>query len=196
MAGEIMSALRAAKGAINVEAVLGLGGHQKAIEALALETLNTELHEKGVAVDNFGELNINVNDEDMKKLKELTEKASLIRMAGGYDKYAAGTALMNLGETTGGEGGSGMDFSTLLMLNMMTGGKGLAGTLGLTEPAPAAPAGEAQPAAAAAPSVSTCYSCNGPADKFCASCGTNQNCTNCQARLHGKYCASCGTPAA
>lgn len=124
-------------------------------------------------------------------------------LAGNYQNFAAGQAMIGAGKgmaTGGGEGGGGGAMMGGAALGV---GFGMANAMGQSmgqQGQAAAPA-----AAVAAPSASgpvTCPSCNASVvpGKFCAECGSNlapepKFCSACGApgTPTGKFCAGCGT---
>ena len=187
------------------------------------------LQDIGVRVLQMGQFNINFSEDDRQRLVaanaevakanrgvkiaeaqarakqfELDQKYKqderyVQNLAGNYNNYAAGQAMMGAGQgmaTHGVEGGvAGAGIQMAMGVNMAN-----------------AMSGAMQPQAgvAAAPQFSpggatvSCASCNTrqPGGKFCAECGTalaqaKKFCTGCGQELIGaaKFCASCGTPA-
>lgn len=187
------------------------------------------LQDIGVRVLQMGQFNINFSEDDRQRLVaanaevakanrgvkiaeaqarakqfELDQKYKqderyVQNLAGNYNNYAAGQAMMGAGQgmaTHGVEGGvAGAGIQMAMGVNMAN-----------------AMSGAMQPQAgvAAAPQFSpggatvSCSSCNTrqPGGKFCAECGTalaqaKKFCTGCGQELIGaaKFCASCGTPA-
>jgi len=188
-----------------------------------------DLQEIGVRILQMGQFNINFSEEDRGRLVaanaevakanrgvkiaeaaakakqfELDQKYSqdakyVQNLAGNYQNYAAGQAMMGAGQgmathgVDGGVAGAGIQMAL---------GVGMANQM----------AGAMQPGAQMAPqpqfspggSLVTCAKCNTkqPGGKFCAECGTalaqaKKFCTGCGLELIGaaKFCASCGTPA-
>jgi membrane protease subunit (stomatin/prohibitin family) len=188
-----------------------------------------DLQEIGIRILQMGQFNINFSEDDRERLVaanaevakanrgvkiaeaqarakqfELDQKYKqderyVQNLAGNYNNYAVGQAIMGAGQgmashgVDGGVAGAGIQMAMgINMANAMTG------------------AANAPPAAAAAPQFSpggatvTCAKCNArqPGGKFCAECGTalaqpKKFCTGCGQELLGaaKFCANCGTPA-
>jgi membrane protease subunit (stomatin/prohibitin family) len=131
-------------------------------------------------------------------------------LAGNYQNYAAGQAMIGAGQGMaqhgvgdGGMAGAGMQMAVGVNMAQQMGGA--------FAPQPQFQAGApAQQQAPAAPQFSpggvivTCSACNTkqPGGKFCAECGTplaqpKKFCTGCGAELaaQAKFCANCGTRA-
>jgi membrane protease subunit (stomatin/prohibitin family) len=125
-------------------------------------------------------------------------------LAGSYQGYAAGQAVIGAGQgmAAHGVGGGVAGLGAQMAVGM---GMGNAMAAGM---APAV--GMAPPAAAPAPTFSpggtqvTCGKCGSrqPGGKFCADCGSplvaqKKFCSGCGVELAGgaKFCANCGTPA-
>jgi hypothetical protein len=139
------------------------------------------------------------------------------QLAGNYNNYAAGQAMMGAGQgmAKGGEG-SGVALMGAQMAagigmgNMMGQGMYAQGAAGMPQfqpqggaPNPNAPPPPQTPQQAAA-GVITCPGCKAtvPTGKFCQECGTTlasqkKFCTGCGGELAGgaKFCAGCGTRA-
>ncbi|MDF2696814.1 MAG: hypothetical protein K0S65_5197 [Labilithrix sp.] len=190
-----------------------------------------DLQDIGVRILQMGQFNINFSEEDRTRLVaanaevakanrgikiaeaqakakqfELDQKYSqdaryVQNLAGNYNNYAAGQAMIGAGQgmaTHGVDGGvAGAGIQMAMGVNMAN---AMAGAM---QPQP-------QPSVVPAPQFSpggatvTCGKCQTrqPGGKFCAECGTalaqaKKFCTGCGQELIGaaKFCASCGTPA-
>ena len=110
--------------------------------------------------------------------KQLASRKAMVTIAGDYEKYAIGEALMNVGNT------DGPSSNALLMAQMIAAMN--------KPPSPDA----APPAPTAAPAVGQCRSCHTalPSDAaFCPGCGTPARCPGCSHTLApGKFCPGCG----
>jgi hypothetical protein len=218
------------------KSLLNLGGMTLEIgQAIMAHAPN--LDEIGVKVTDLGNFNINFAAEDMTTLREANKargeakrgvsiakdvaSAKQVQMdqqfgqdsryvqqlAGNWNNYAAGSAMMGAGQGMakgGGEGGAGMLGAQAAV------GMGMMGMMnnqpqGPQFTPPHAPAHDAQPTAqTAAGGKSTCTKCGAsvPAGKFCAECGTplaaapaKKFCTGCGVETGtAKFCANCGTP--
>ena len=204
--------------------ILGLSVHNPDIEAAALPATNEQLENYGLAITRFGNLDVNLSDEDSARLKKLAGDTAYSRLAGGFLQAAQAEALQGAGE--GMAKGGGADTPLFLgagfgMANQMMqpppqaappppGPGFVGGGPGYTQP-PAPPAAAPPPAAPPAPAAAApaappagtveCGNCHGQVRagaKFCSECGTAmaKHCTNCNADLaaSAKFCAECGTP--
>ena len=124
-----------------------------------------------------------------------------VGLAGSYQGYAAGQAMIGAGQgmaahgVDGGVAGAGVQMGIgLNMANQMAGGM---------QPQPQVPVQQA-PAPFTPGGMVTCGACktNQPGGKFCAECGTplaqaKKFCTGCGTELMpaAKFCANCGTSA-
>ena len=196
--------------------ILGLSVHSPEIETDVLQSSHQHLADYGITIARFGNLDVNLDDEDNARLKKLAADTSYSRLAGGFLQAAQAEALQGAGEGMA-QGGAAVGPM------FMGAGTGLAGAMGTPAPpsqAPAPPppgpgfvgggpgfvqppaaAGTPQPAAAA-PAAATveCAACHAEVQmgsKFCGECGTamEKHCTNCNADLApaAKFCAECGT---
>jgi membrane protease subunit (stomatin/prohibitin family) len=197
--------------------ILGLSAHSPDIEVATLGATNGQLADYGLVIARFGNMDVNLEDEDNARLKKLAGDTAYSRLAGGFLQAAQAEALQGAGEGMSKGGGAvGPMF--------MGAGLGMAGQM-MTPPAQApqapppgpgfaggGPGFVAAPAqtgdqdhAAAAPAspVATveCAECHGQVRagaKFCDSCGKpmGKHCANCNAELAGtaKFCGDCGTP--
>jgi membrane protease subunit (stomatin/prohibitin family) len=119
-------------------------------------------------------------------------------LAGSYQGYAAGQAMIGAGQ---GMADHGMDGGVAGAGMQMAIGVGMANQMqGAMQPQAQAPAPNFTPGGA----MVTCANCNTrqPGGKFCAECGgqlaqAKKFCTGCGLEMGGaaKFCANCGTPA-
>jgi membrane protease subunit (stomatin/prohibitin family) len=204
--------------------ILGLSMHSPDIEAAAGPAANEQLADYGLAIARFGNLDVNLDDDDSARLKKLAADTSYSRLAGGFLQAAQAEALQGAGEGMAQGGGAvtpmflgaGLGMAGQMMQPPPQGtpvpppGTGFVGSgqgYGQQPPPPAPPAAPAAaaPAPAAAPAAEATIECPGchsavrAGSKFCAECGTPmaRHCTNCNADLSAtaKFCAECGTPA-
>jgi len=141
------------------------------------------------------------------------------QLAGSYQGYAAGRAMIGAGEGMAEGGGNAGVAGTAAQMAV---GMGMAGVMaqnmarpqGPQFPAPGMmpPQGQVAPVAAppqaaaptAAAGLTRCPKCGAsvPFGRFCAECGgplavpQKRFCAACGAEVAGKFCANCGTPAA
>ena len=199
--------------------ILGLSMHSPDIEAAAGPAANEQLADYGLAIARFGNLDVNLDDDDNARLKKLAADTSYSRLAGGFLQAAQAEALQGAGEGMAQGGGAvtpmflgaGLGMAGQMMQPPPQGapvpppGTGFAGSgQGYTQqpppaaPPPAAAAPAAAPAAEATMECPQCHSAVRVGSKFCGECGTPmaKHCTNCNADLSAtaKFCAECGTP--
>jgi len=192
--------------------ILGLSMHSPDIEKAAGPAANEQLTDYGLAIARFGNLDVNLDDDDNARLKKLAGDTAYSRLAGGFLQAAQAEALQGAGEgmAKGGEGSAGLLFAAGLgVANQVTqapgqapynppppgpgfagGGPGFTPAPQAPQAAPGQPADQSQPAAPAqAPAGMTeCASCHSQVPvggKFCPECGQpmQKHCTNCNATL-------------
>jgi hypothetical protein len=221
------------------KSLLNLGGMTLEISQAIMQHA-PNLDEIGVRVTDLGNFNINFNQDDMHTLREANKARGeakrgvsiakdvaaakqvqldqqfgqdsryVQQLAGNWNNYAAGSAMMGAGQGMakgGGEGGAGLLGAQAAvgmgMMNMMT---GQPQGPQFTPPHMAPQQAAAQPTAqTAAGGKATCAKCGAsvPVGKFCAECGApmaaapaKKFCTGCGAEIGtAKFCANCGTPA-
>ncbi len=125
------------------------------------------------------------------------------QLAGNYQNYAAGQAMIGAGQGMAAHGmGDGLAGAGAQMAVGMGMGNAMAGGFG--QPQQQAQPQFAPQAAPAGAGLVVCAKCNAqqPGGKFCAECGTTlasakKFCAGCGVELgaSAKFCASCGTPA-
>ena len=187
--------------------ILGLSMHSPDIERAAMPAANEQLADYGLAIARFGNLDVNLDDDDNARLKKLAGDTAYSRLAGGFLQAAQAEALQGAGEgmAQGGAAvtplflGAGMGMAGQMMQQPAQAppapppGPGFAGggpgfvqapqqapAQGGAQPPPAAPA----PAPAAAPAAAA------PAPAATVECTACHN----QVRAGAKFCDSCGTP--
>src|SRR5580704_1544567 len=202
--------------------ILGMSMHSPEIEAATMPAANEQLADYGLAIARFGNLDVNLDDDDNARLKKLAGDTAYSRLAGGFLQAAQAEALQGAGEGMAQGGGAvtpmflgaGLGMAGQMMQPPPQAqpapppGPGFAGGgQGFVQqppqaPPPAAPAAAAPAAAPAAEATMECPQCHSAVrvgSKFCGECGTPmaKHCTNCNADLSAtaKFCAECGTPA-
>ena len=193
---------------------------------LCMPTINfSEEDEKKIA--EFADADSNIVLEQKRGMAEAARQQAKIdqqfnkdaryvqQLAGNYNNYAAGQAMMGAGQgmAKGGEG-SGVALMGAQMAAGMGMGQAMGGQFGNQQGMPQfqpqmggqnpqAPAPPQTPQQAAAGTIS-CGGCHAvvPVGKFCQECGTTLGsakkfCTGCGAEIVGgaKFCAGCGTRA-
>lgn len=180
--------------------ILGLAAYTPEIETAVQAAANTQLEAYGITIARMGNVNINLEESDEARLKELASDTAYSRLAGSYQQFAAGEALRGAGEGMAQGGGAGVQGAFLAT------GLGLAGQMGVAQPTgptpPAAPSfaggGGGYVAPTPGPVCPACATSNPPAAKFCMGCGgplaSAATCTSCNAELAAgaRFCPQCG----
>ncbi|WP_346742406.1 SPFH domain-containing protein [Rhabdothermincola salaria] len=192
--------------------VLGLSAYTPEIEQAVIAATNEQIADYGLAVARMGNFDLNLSAEDQATLKKLAKDTAYSRLAGGFQQYAQGEALLGAGEGMAKGGGAGTGAAFLGV------GMGMANQMnqpGQGPMPPAAPgfagggegfaaqgAGAGGAASAAGPACTGCGAATPPGAKFCAQCGTPvaqaRFCAECGNELvaGAKFCAHCGTAVA
>jgi membrane protease subunit (stomatin/prohibitin family) len=187
--------------------ILGLSQHSPDIEAATMPAANLQLADYGVSICRFGNLDVNLSEEDSTKLKKLANDYAYSKLAGGFLQAAQAEALQGMGQGMAEGGGAGNP----MIVGM---GMGMAGQVaaapgqapyGAPEapnfagapvagagypsaptaaPPPTAPAGP--PPAAPAPAPAADAQPAAPATVACPSCQA-------QVREGAKFCDTCGS---
>jgi membrane protease subunit (stomatin/prohibitin family) len=200
--------------------ILGMSAHSPDIEVAALPATNGQLADYGLAITRFGNLDVNLDEEDNARLKKLAGDTAYSRLAGGFLQAAQAEALQGAGEgmAQGGAAvtpmflGAGFGMANQMMQPPAQPGPvpppppgfagGAPGYAQPPAPPPPPPAAQAPaPAAYSQAGTVECGNCHSQVRtgaKFCDSCGTplSKHCTNCNADLSAtaRFCAECGTP--
>lgn len=180
------------------------GAYTEEIESSVIGRMDNHVSDYGIDVVRFGNFVIGIDDEDADNLKSLYRDAAYLRTVGGvdgYQKFAAGKAMMGAGEGMakggGGDGGGGA--------GGMLGGAGMGIGFGLAQMLVRDNQGGETLAPAAA--GVTCGSCSASVapGKFCSACGSEMKpaakdsgtsfCTGCGEALApgAKFCGGCGS---
>ncbi|NNN22619.1 MAG: SPFH domain-containing protein, partial [Acidimicrobiales bacterium] len=115
--------------------VLLLGNIQDQAIAATLAKANSQLSLFGLAVETFAQFNINASDEDLAKIKQLSEAKAFTEVAGSYTDYAKGQAMIDIAK--GVEQGN-VGAQPGMMVGMMMGTN--PGGMPQSQPAPQYPA--------------------------------------------------------
>ncbi|MGO8969610.1 MAG: SPFH domain-containing protein [Myxococcaceae bacterium] len=168
------------------------GAFTEEIEQDVLAGVKPHVDSYGLTVVRMGNFTIGIKPEDQATLKRLTKDQAYTKMAGGFQQYAAGQAMLGAAEGMakgGGEGGGVLQGAGLGV------GMGMAQMLQQSQAAP-------RPAATG-PVGTPCPKCGTPGSgKFCSSCGAPMAaalaCTKCGGQLTAgaKFCGDCGQPTA
>lgn len=182
------------------------GAYTEELEQSVIDRMDAHVEDYGIDVVRFGNFVIGIDDEDADNLKTLYRDAAYLRTVGGvdgYQKFAAGKAMMGAGEGMskggGGAGGEGGGAGGLL------GGAGLGVGLGMAQMLVRDNQGGSSLApAAAGVSCGSCGASVAPG-KFCSACGKELKsaaapagtkfCTGCGEAIapDAKFCGSCGS---
>ena len=71
-----------------------------------IESANAAIYEYGVGIVRMGNFDVNLVEEDEDRLKKLAKDVSYTQLAGGFQQYAAGEALLGAGEGMAQGGGA------------------------------------------------------------------------------------------
>ena len=174
--------------------ILGIASRTDDLEAETLAKVETHVSSYGVHIVRMGNFTISINETDEETLKKYRRDVTYSKLAGGFQQYGAGEAMIGLGEGAAKGGGAGNS----AFLGMGVARVNLVGAMGQTQPQPAQ-----QPQAAPAAATAHCSACGAgyaPGAKFCAGCGAAlatapATCPSCgiQADPGAKFCAGCGT---
>jgi membrane protease subunit (stomatin/prohibitin family) len=172
------------------------GAYTEEIEQDVIAGFKPHVDGYGLTVVRMGNFTVSIKDEDEATLKRLTKDTAYSKLAGGFQQYAQGQAMLGAAEgmAKGGEGGG----SALQGAGLGIGfGMAQAFQQGQQRPGGAPPA-PAPVAAAGTP----CPNCGTPGTgKFCGNCGqplapVARKCTECGSDLGpgAKFCGNCGKP--
>jgi membrane protease subunit (stomatin/prohibitin family) len=180
--------------------ILGIAAHTDDLEAETIAKVETHVSSYGVHIVRMGNFTISINDTDEETLKKYRRDVTYSKLAGGFQQYGAGEAMIGLGEGAAkGGGAAGSAF-----LGMGVGLGNLVGAMNQQAPqaqqAPPQQAAAAPTATAATAHCTACGSAYTPGAKFCANCGgalpaAPTACPSCgtAADPGAKFCAGCGT---
>lgn len=165
------------------------GAYTEEIESSVIGRMDIHVADYGIDVVRFGNFVIGIDEEDADNMKTLYRDAAYLRTVGGvdgYQKFAAGKAMMGAGEGMakgGGDGGGGA-------AGGMLGGAGMGIGFGLAQMlVKDNQGGETLAPAAAGVTCGSCSASVAPG-KFCSSCGSEMKPT---AQATGtKFCTGCG----
>lgn len=129
------------------------GAYTEEICEEAVRRAGPHIGQYGLTVVNLANFHVTIKEEDANNLKKFAQTAAMSRMAGGYQQYAAGEAMMRGAEAPGGGGGGnagmnmmGMMMAQQMMQNMGGGQQPFQSPFG--QPSPGQAPGAAQPPAA------------------------------------------------
>jgi membrane protease subunit (stomatin/prohibitin family) len=186
------------------------GAYTEEIEVETIQNVKTHAAPYGVEIVRLGNFVISMKEEDEATLKTYRKDKVYTEMAGGFQAYAAGEAMLGAGEGMKKGGGPGGGESAMLGGAGIGVGFGMAGMM--MQQAQAGQAKGPQPPAAPTavpPDTDTptavaviCPACSKqvPPGKFCAECGKTLPqqifCAQCGAKVppEAKFCGGCGKP--
>jgi len=171
------------------------GAYTEEIEQDVIAGFKPHVDTYGLTIVRMGNFTVSIKDEDEATLKRLTKDTAYSKLAGGFQQYAQGQAMLGAAEgmAKGGEGGGG---GSALQ------GAGLGIGFGMAQ---AFQQGQQRPPASPAPTAAAgtpCPHCGTPGTgKFCGNCGqplapVGRKCTECGSDLGpgAKFCGNCGKP--
>ena len=101
--------------------ILGLSAYTPDLEKACIGAANNQLVTYGVALVRMGNFDVNLSEADEAQLKNLAKDTAYSRLAGGFNRYAAGE--MALGAGQGLAKGGGGDGGALLAVGLGLGGQ-------------------------------------------------------------------------
>ena len=173
--------------------ILGIAAHTEEVEQETIAKVQDFINTYGLQIVRLGNFTISIKEEDEATLKNFRKDVSYTKLAGGFQQYASGEAMLGVGQ--GAAQGGGALPPALLGLGLGM-GQNIAGQQGQ--------------AVAAGGSIQVrcgnCSALNPETAKFCASCGralaapapaptgSTVHCTNCgtENAATAKFCANCG----
>jgi membrane protease subunit (stomatin/prohibitin family) len=177
------------------------GAYTEEIEQEVLTGVKPHVDKYGVEIVALGNFTISIKEEDEATLKKLSKDAAYSRMAGGFQQYAQGQAMLGAAEgmAKGGDGGGG----GMLQGAGLGVGFGMAQMFQNQQPQQPHYPQQQMPPPQAAPvqAQAACPKCGTPGSgKFCGNCGQPMNqarkCVDCGTDLTpgAKFCGNCGKP--
>ena len=172
------------------------GAYTEEIEQDVIAGFKPHVDGYGLTVVRMGNFTVSIKDDDEATLKRLTKDTAYSKLAGGFQAYAQGQAMLGAAEgmSKGGEGGGAA-----------LQGAGLGIGFGMAQQAFQQRPGGApapMPVAAAPAGGITCANCGTVGSgKFCANCGqplaASRKCAECGTDLApgAKFCGNCGKAA-
>src|SRR6266568_4782605 len=175
--------------------LLGIAAHTDEIESETIAQVQRNINSYGLQIVRLGNFTITLKPEDEDKLKNFLKDVQYTKLAGGFQQYASGAAMIGAGQGLAqGPGQGGGVNPAFLGVGLGVGGV-VAGQLGQT----VAAGGQIQVR------CPNCHALNAESAKFCNSCGqalapapaptgATVACPKCgtQNAANGKFCTNCG----
>jgi membrane protease subunit (stomatin/prohibitin family) len=175
--------------------LLGIAAHTDEIESETIAQVQRNINSYGLQIVRLGNFTITLKPEDEDKLKNFLHDLQYTKLAGGFQQYAAGQAMIGAGQGLAqGPGQGGGANPAFLGVGLGVGGL-VAGQMGQT----LAAGGQIQVRCA------NCHALNAENAKFCSSCGqalsaapapagATMACPKCgtQNAANAKFCTNCG----
>src|SRR6266704_3558350 len=175
--------------------LLGIAAHTDEIESETIAQVQRNISSYGLQIVRLGNFTITLKPEDEDKLKNFLKDVQYTKLAGGFQQYASGAAMIGAGQGLAqGPGQGGGVNPAFLGVGLGVGGV-VAGQLGQT----VAAGGQIQVR------CPNCHALNAESAKFCNSCGQALSpapaptgatvaCPKCgtQNAANGKFCTNCG----
>jgi membrane protease subunit (stomatin/prohibitin family) len=174
--------------------LLGIAAHTDEIESETIAQVQRNINSYGLQIVRLGNFTITLKPEDEDKLKNFLKDVQYTKLAGGFQQYAAGAAMIGAGQGLAQGPGQGGANPAFLGVGLGVGGL-VAGQLGQT----VAAGGQIQVR------CPNCHALNAENAKFCNSCGQVLSpapaptgatiaCPKCgtQNAANGKFCTNCG----
>jgi membrane protease subunit (stomatin/prohibitin family) len=173
--------------------ILGIAAHTDEVEQATIAKVQSFIATYGIQIVRLGNFTISIKEEDEATLKNFRKDVQYTRLAGGFQQYASGEAMLGVGQGAAQGGGA-------LPPALLGVGLGMGQMV----------AGQAGQAVAAGGVIQVrcgnCNTLNPETAKFCASCGQALvaaapppagavvKCPNCQSDVaaNAKFCPSCG----
>ena len=174
--------------------LLGIAAHTDEIESETIAQVQRNVDSYGLQIVRLGNFTISLKPEDEEKLKTYLHDAQYSKLAGGFQQYAAGEAMIGAGQGLAQGPGQGGGNPAFVGVGLGIGGM-VAGQMGQT----LAAGGQIQVR------CSNCHALNAESAKFCSNCGqalsvgpaptgATVTCAKCgtQNAANARFCTSCG----
>src|ERR1700736_5817843 len=139
--------------------LLGIAAHTDEIESETIAQVQRNINSYGLQIVRLGNFTITLKPEDEEKLKNFLKDVQYTKLAGGFQQYAAGAAMIGAGQGLAQGPGQGGATPAFLGVGLGVGGL-VAGQLGQT----VAAGGQIQVR------CPNCHALNSENAKFCNSC--------------------------